>query len=71
MTHIIAFESEVSVVVPESKEVVIAKVESDVGSGLTITIPPGNPMWELHRQILAGHILEVGFFYKPVGRAIE
>lgn len=67
--HIIAFQSEVSVVVPESNEVVIAKVESDVTTGLTIAIPPGNPMWALHSQILAGNILEVGFFYKPAEKA--
>lgn len=69
VTHITAFESEVSVVVPESDEIVIAKVESDVTSGLTITLPPGTPMWKLHSQILAGNILEVGFFYKPAEKA--
>lgn len=65
MTHITAFETEVAVVVPNCDDIVIAKVESNVGAGLTITLPPGDPMWKLHSQLLAGSIVEVGFFYKP------
>lgn len=65
MSTITSFEARLTMEIPRVDNVVQVIVKSDVHDGMTIEIPPGVPMYELHDQILNGLISGISFYTTP------
>lgn len=69
MSKITSFTANLTMDIPRVDNKVQVTVESDVYEGMTIKIPAGVPMYELHDQILNGLVSGIGFYAEPAKKA--